>query len=243
MLTGFFDTIFGFMLNWPAYIAVIALAFLVSVIIVLVYKLMTNQQEMKQLKGDLKEFQKKMKSHKGNPEKLMKLQKEAMGVNMTYMRKSMKPTLITFLPILLIFGWMNAHFAYAPLEPGAEFSLTATLEEGINSNVSIEVPEGLTVISDTEAEIIDNKATFRLKGEEGEYYATLKHDDTEEDKHIIVTTEPRYAEVTSTYDGPIESITLGNDKLRVLWGLTWIWIYIIFAILFSTTLRKVLKVH
>lgn len=244
MFTPFLDSIFGFMLSWPPLAVTVAISFLMSLLIVVIYKLMTNQTEMKQLKSDLKDYQKQMKEHKNDTEKLMKLQKEAMSVNMKYMGKSMKPNLIAFIPIILIFGWMNAHLAYEPLPPGQEFALTATMEDAINSNVTLTVPEGLAIVGENTKEITDGTVDFTLKGEEGEYYATLEHGDSKVDKRILITTARDYAEVTETYkDSPFESVQLGNDKLRVLWKLTWIWTYIIFAILFSTVLRKLMKVH
>jgi len=244
MLTGFLDSIFGFLLNWPPYLAIIFLSFVISLLIVIIYRFMTNQDEMKRLKGELKEYQKKMKATRDDPDKLMKIQKEAMSINMQYMSKSMKPTLITFLPILLLFGWMNAHFAYAPLTPGEEFTLTAQLEEGINSNVSIDVPEGLAVVGPATKEITDGYVSFALKGEAGEYYATLEHEGKKQDKRILITEGREYASVSESYnEGVFERIELSNERLIVAFGLTWIWIYIICAILFSTTLRKALKIH
>ena len=97
MFDKFFDSIFGFMLVWDPLWAIAVLSFIISLVIVLIYKWMTDQKEMKQLKDDLSAYQKKMKGSKDNPEKLMKMQKEAMSLNMKYMGKSMKPPLITFI--------------------------------------------------------------------------------------------------------------------------------------------------
>ena len=135
MLDAFFDKIFGFMLSWPPFWSILVLSLLISLIIVLIYKWMTDQNEMKRLKDELSSRQKQMKELKNDPEKLMKAQKEAMSVNMKYMGKSMKPTLITFIPIILIFGWMNTHFAYEPLLPNEEFTLTANFQKEITGNL------------------------------------------------------------------------------------------------------------
>jgi len=58
----------------------------ITVIITLAYKYLTDQDKMKHLKGRQKEFQAEMKSHRDNPEKMMSVQKEAMKVNMEYMK-------------------------------------------------------------------------------------------------------------------------------------------------------------
>jgi uncharacterized membrane protein (DUF106 family) len=243
-LDPFFDSVFGFLLNWQPLWAVLLLSFIVSLIIVLVYKWMTDQQEMKRLKDDLSGYQKKMKTLRDKPEEMMKVQKEAMSLNMKYMGKSMKPTLITFIPILLIFGWMNAHFAYEPLMPGEEFSLLVSTHKGATGNISITVPEGLEVVGDSTQEIEDKTASFTLKGEAGEYYATLSNGGEDADKHILITEEPSYAQVIESYKGDIiKRAQLENKPLKVIWKLSWIWAYIISAIIFSMVLRKALKVY
>src|SRR3990172_2765284 len=202
-LDPFFDTAFGFMLNWPPLLAILILSFIISLIIVLAYKWLTDQNEMKRLKDELSTHQKKMKELKSEPEKLMKAQKEAMSVNMQYMTKSMKPTLITFIPIILIFGWMNVHFAYEPLMPNEEFSLAVNFEKEITGNVTINVPEGLEIIGDSTQLIEDKTAVFKLKGTEGEYYATLASNGQEVDKKIIITTKRKYAQVLETYKSDV----------------------------------------
>ncbi|MBW2970227.1 DUF106 domain-containing protein [Candidatus Woesearchaeota archaeon] len=241
--TSFFDTTFGFLLNWNPIYAITVISFIISLLIVIIYKYMTNQKEMKELKEKQKEYQKKMKETK-DTEKLMKIQKEAMALNMKYMGKSMKPTLITFIPILLIFGWMNAHFAYMPLMPGQEFNITAQMEKGITGSITINVPEGLEIIGENTKEITEREATFTLKGKEGEYYTTLASNNEEVDKQILITTEPKYAPVTESYKSDVfKTVKLENKPLKVWWKLGWIWVYIITAIVFSMLLRKLMKVY
>lgn len=243
VLNQFLDNILGFMLNWPPLTAILVLSAGISLLIVLVYKFMTDQKEMKQLKTQLKEYQKKMKTLRDKPEKLMKVQKEAMSINGKYMKKSMKPTLITFIPILILFSWMNAHFAYEPLLPGDPFELTAVMEDGVTGNVSITTPEGITATRGATARITERAVTFQLQGEAGRHYVTLEHDGASVDKEILID-DRDYADVTKKYDSDVfDSATLGNKKLRVLWNLTWIWAYIIFAIVFSMLFRKIMKVY
>jgi uncharacterized membrane protein (DUF106 family) len=244
MFDAFFDSAFGFLLNWPPLLAIAVVSFAISLLITLIYKWTTNQQEMKRLKDELKEHQAKMKSHKDNPEKMMAIQKQAMAVNMQYMSKSMKSTFITFIPILLIFGWMSSNFAYEPLMPNQEFTITAVLKKEISGNVSMTVPEGLEAVGDTTKPIENGMATFTLKGKEGDYFVTLASNGQEVDKRVLITTGKKYATVSETYKSDIfKSATLGNNPLKVFWKLSWIWAYIIFAIIFSTVLRKVMKIY
>lgn len=235
------DFVFGFLLGWPPLVSILLVSTVVSLLIVVSYKYLTDQKEMKRLKDELASHQKKMKEIK-EPEKLMAVQKDAMALNMQYMTKSMKPTLITFLPIILIFGWMNAHFAFEPLLPNEEFLLTAQVKDA--QNVSIVVPDGLSVTSASVAEVQDGIAKFSLKGEEGNYLVTLQGNGEEVDKDVIISSKRTYASVSQAYKSNVfESVALGNEKLIVFWKIGWLGTYIIAAILLSTVLRKLLRVY
>ncbi|MEM3154678.1 MAG: EMC3/TMCO1 family protein [Candidatus Woesearchaeota archaeon] len=243
-LDPFFDAAFGFLLNWPPLLAIAVVSFVISLLITLIYKWTTNQNEMKRLKDELAGYQKKMKELKNEPEKMMAVQKQAMALNMQYMRHSMKSTFITFIPILLIFGWMSANFAYEPLQPNQEFSITAAFQKEITGNVSIIAPEGLEIIGDTTKQINDGIATFTLKGKEGDYFVTIASNGQEVDKRVLITTGRKYAPVSENYKSDVfKTVTLGNAPLKVFWKLSWIWVYIILAIVFSTLLRKVMKIY
>ena len=252
MLNAFLDSIFGFVLNWHPAIAIALVSVVVSAIITVSYKFLTDQREMKRLKEQLAEFQKKMKGLRDNPEKLLAVQREAMAVNMEYMRKSMRPTLFTFLPIILIFGWMSAHFAYEPLGPNSDFTLTAILNN-YEENISIVVPEGMQVKKEPASlesrevgffrKHTEYLATFVLSGEEGKYLVTVQAGGEEIDREVLIFIEGFCAPIAQKYDLEVFwSVELGNPPLRVF-GLGWIWAYLIVAIAASQLLRKFLNVY
>jgi uncharacterized membrane protein (DUF106 family) len=78
-----------------------------SIIMTYAYKFLTDQALMRELKSEIDKLKKKMKEHRKDPEKLREVQKEMMPLNMKYFKKSMKPTLITLLPFLIIFFFLN----------------------------------------------------------------------------------------------------------------------------------------
>lgn len=86
------------------------LSFLITLVMTLLYKFLTDQKLMKELKDEMKELQKEMKMLKDSPEKMMEVQKRAMERNMKYLFQSLKPTLITFIPILIIFEWIRQYY-------------------------------------------------------------------------------------------------------------------------------------
>ncbi|MDO8555761.1 MAG: EMC3/TMCO1 family protein [Nanoarchaeota archaeon] len=94
----------------PPAIGVSIVAALLTALVTFAYKWLTNQEQMKSMKDDLKLLQQEMKLHKANPPKVMELQKQAMEKNLVLMKHSMKPTLYTFIPLIIIFGWIRTTF-------------------------------------------------------------------------------------------------------------------------------------
>jgi len=238
------------LLNMSPFLSLLVLALAISLIITLVYKFFTNQGEMKDLKEKQKDFQKRLKELRSNPEGMMKVQKEAMKVNMEYMKHSFKPTLITMLPIILIFGWMSAHLMYEPIYPGETYSITAEFAEGVTGETELIVGEGTTLISDAKQEI-SSAVAWNLKSEAGTHVLTVKSGNDEQKKKVLITKELRYEEPATSYQhSDIEKITVNYNKLKPLgkyslfgWQPGWLGVYIMLSIVFSIGLRKALKIH
>ena len=185
-----------------------------------------------------------MKEFKQDPKKVMEIQKRAMETNMKYMMHSLKPTLITFLPIIIIFGWLNAHLAYEPIMPGQEFTTTAIFEPGTMGSITLLIPEQIELLSDAKQEIKNNQATWNLKGATGEYILEYKFNEKTYKKELLITDKRDYKPpIEKIKDDSLKELRISNQKVRPLFGLSWIWTYIIFSIVFSMVLRKILKLH
>lgn len=239
------------LLNMSPFWGIFLLALVISLIITVVYKLVTNQNEMKRLKEEQKGYQKRMKELKSKPDEMMKVQKEAMKHNMEYMKHSFKPTLITMLPILLIFGWMNAHLMYEPIYPGEPFSVTAIFEEGLSGEAEMIVDEKTELISEAKQNI-NSDTTWRLKSSEGEHFLTVKVGKEEQTKKVMITKELKYEEMITKYEhSGISEMRINYNKLKPLgpgfnifgWYPGWLGVYIVLSLIFSIGLRKALKVY
>jgi uncharacterized membrane protein (DUF106 family) len=113
MLDGFFNAIFGWSINIDPLFGMFIITLVITVLITVAYKYLTDQHVMKSLKEEVKKMQKDVRKNKGNSEKMMAIQKEMMSKNMKMMKMNFKPMLITLLPILVLFGWMRA--VYDPM--------------------------------------------------------------------------------------------------------------------------------
>jgi len=98
----------------PAPYNLLLMAFILTGVITLAYKFITDQNLMKSLKGEAKDLQKKMKEFKSDPDKAMEIQKKIMENTMKTMKQSLKPMLFTFLPIIFIFGWLRDYYEVNP---------------------------------------------------------------------------------------------------------------------------------
>jgi len=254
LLNPVLDPILSPLLKLPPLFSIFIISAFISVLITLIYKFTTDQELMKSLKEKMKEHQKEIRQHqKSNPQKAMELQKKAMESNMQYMMHSMKSTLFTIIPIIIIFGWLNMHMAYYPLKPDTEFITTAVFRQGIHGTVSISVPDELTLLSDYNQTIQNNIASWTLKGPEGEYILDYMYrgEGTQSktfSREIIITNERVYKPVDKRVnDDKLKIIRVNNKKITYInlfgWKIGWLGSYIIFSIVISTLLRKVLKIH
>lgn len=237
------DTLFGFLLNWPPLLAVIFVSFVISLVSLLVTKFTTDQTEMKRLKDELDANQKKMKTLRDDPGKMMEIQKQTMATHAQYFRKSMIPTLVMLIPLGLLFNWMGAHFGHEPLNAGEEFLLRAIAQEEVTGNVSL-TAEGLNVTSNAVQQWSNGEAVFRLSGPNGDYLAEFSSNNASVQKSIIVA-DNRYAPVSETYkkNSAFKEVRIENKELDLVWRIGWLGTYIISAIVFISVLRKLLKVY
>lgn len=243
----FLDPVFSPLLNLPTLWAVILLSFFISLIITLIYKYVTDQNLMKQLKEEMKEFQKQIKELKKEPEKAMQVQKQSMKTNMKYMTLSMKSTLYSFIPIILIFGWMSANFAYDPILPGQEFTTTVTFKEGAQGKIELSVPEGITINGRAKKDIRDREAKWLLSGERGEYLLEYIFNGKKYGKELLIAEKQYKTPLKNIRDEYVKSIQIDHNKKILLnlfgWKMGWLATYIIFSIIFSIIVRKVIKVY
>jgi uncharacterized membrane protein (DUF106 family) len=251
-LDAIFNPVFGPLLKLHPFLTIFIVSFLITFLVTIVYKFTTDQKLLKKLKEDLKLYQKGMRAEK-DTKKMMEIQKKAMDANMKYMMASFKSTLYTFIPIIIIFAWLNSHIAYYPLYPNQNFNVTAEFAEGAAGIVSLNATPDLTFISAQTYNITSDKLKYQwtLKGEKGEYMLNLKYNEEAYNKKILITEE-------RTYELPLQ--TIKNSKLRTIkienqqvhpfgnfslfgWLPGWLSTYIVISIGLSMLFRKIFNLY
>jgi len=246
VLDNLLNPLFSPLLKLPVAWAIIIISLAIAVLITFVYKWMTDQHLMRTLKADIKGFQRQMKELKHDPKKVMEVQKRAMETNMKYMMHSMKPTLITFIPIIIIFGWLNAHLAFDPILPGQDFTTTALFAKGTAGEITLGVPEGMELLNKAEQTIVNNQAEWTLKGATGNYLLEYEYGGQAFTQELLITEERAYEKPVKTIKGgQLKTLRINNQKVKPISFLPFGWLgtYIIFSIVFSISLRKLMKLH
>ncbi len=242
------DPILNPLLELNPLVALIIISGIIALFMTIIYKWMTDQELMKVLKADMKKFQKEMKELREHPDKMIEAQKKAMETNMKYMKQSFKPTLVTLLPVLLIFGWLNAHLAFMPIVPAQEFGTYVEFQEGASGSIEIIPPEGFKLLSGKVVDIKNSRAFWKLKGPTGRHMIEYNYNNITYNKNVLITNTQNYEEPVKEIDkNNIKTINIDNKPMKPLnifgWEIGWLGTYIIFSIIFSMTLRKILKLH
>ena len=223
----------------------VIITFLITLLITLVYKYTTNQELVKKLRDEMKDIQKQIKENSHDLEKVKGLQKQSFEKAGIQFKQSMKPMIITMIPMIIILGWLASNLSFEALKPGEEFNVDIEVKE-FNTTVLLNAPAGLEVL-DEKGKKAGPNADWKLKGSEGEYILefVVKGEDKDKlyTKELIITKGNNYKEPVKLIDDEsVKSIKVGNKPMRIL-GLSWFWAYFILAIAFNSLTRKLLKVY
>ena len=239
------DLMFGWVLAFDLWIAIFILAFLITLLMTLVYKWATDQNEMKRLKKQLKDLQKKMREQRENPKNVMQLQKKLMSINMEYMKKSLKPALYTFIPIILVFGWMAANLAFAPVLVGESVDVTVTMREP--AYITLDAP-GVLVEGSAEQETLERQASWSVSASEpGNYTLQFTTREGASASHEFVVGSFAGSSIVS-HGAPFRESEIAYPKATPFCEFSmsgyqpgWLFTYIVFSIVLSLLMRKALK--
>lgn len=238
------DFLFGWILEFDLWVGILILAFFITLLMNLVYMWATDQKEMKRLKRKLKEMQKKMREQRDNPKQAMALQKKMMSLNGQYMKKSLKPAIYTFIPIIIVFGWMAANLAFAPIAVGDSVNVSLELEEP--AWVTLEA-SGMHIEGAAEQESLERQVSWVVSADAvGNYTLLFRTRDGEETSRELVVGE-RASSSEVSHQAPFKQSVVEYPKATPLGDFSlfgyepgWLITYILFSIVLSLLMRKVM---
>lgn len=228
--------------------AIVIISFSISLLTMFAFMIFTDQKAMKQLRDEVKELQKKMKEFKNNQKKVMEIQKQMMDKNMKYMKHSMKVTLFTLLPLILIFGWMNENLSYEPIRPNETFTITIAFDKNAVGTAQVVMLDDLSLLDNNATKQIDKEVKWHFKGEAGSHLIEWRAAGKTYTMEVLISNEQEFAPaIKQINDNNVKFIRIDYQK-KILFDFLgmkfgWLGTYIIFSLIFSSLLKKILNVH
>ncbi len=262
-------------LAWPPILVILLVSLFVSVLSVVVYKFTTNQTKLKSIHEEQKNLRAEIKKNQKNPEKAMKLNQRAMELSMEIMPESMKSMIFTFIPIIIIFGWLSANLSFMPLYAGDTFTTSMTFEKLLpGQQATLSASPGLGIVSAATQDVIGDKVVWELKSQaagtynltyvygSGAYSETyslpvkISEDGARDYLNPVLARQKKILFLIPSGTGISEKsnivqIKVDMQPVRPLgqsfnlfgWYPGWLAIYIISSLVFTSVLRKYMKVY
>lgn len=198
-------------------IDVFVFSFFVILVINIFYKILLDQQQMKQLRERMKEMNERIKEEqkKGNTEKVNKLLGELMSENGKIMRMSLKPMVVSFIIVILALPWISGIYGdkEVKLNDGkGELSIDSSVYQVQKTQSGVEI-SGIGFIETPKngIELAGSKWNVAMSGNEVKFSRIIAY-------------------------MPFALPFIGSD-------LGWLGWYFLSALLFMVVTRKLLKVY
>lgn len=97
----------------PGYQEVLIISLLLSLIMVILTKVLTDQNEIKKAKREMKFYQDKIKKAQGSGDKdaVGKLSNDMLKASSKQLKQSMKPMIVSMIIFVVAIGWLGAEYA------------------------------------------------------------------------------------------------------------------------------------
>ena len=267
IITGVFDfLLFPFRGLAPIW-GITFLSLLSGVLILLVYKAVSNQEAIKTLKKRIWGNFFGIYLFRDEPTQILKTQAHLLGSVFRYLGHSLRPLLVLIIPIILICIQMQLRYGHQNLRPGEEAIVSATLTppDGVLTNpVELRSSPGITVqtppLRIAELNEVDwkikitagGKQTLNFLTDSGDFARIL--DISPRISRLYPTTKRASFSALLEYPGEdflpadllLNSVSINYPPAKInLFGIRLHWIiwYFILAMIFGFALKKPLRVE
>lgn len=100
----------GSLLQWNLTFGMLIIVFMISLMISIAQKYLTDQETLKEIKKEQKALREEMNLVKDDPAKIMELNKKQMQKIPLVFEASMRPLIYTAIPFIIFFRWFNDFF-------------------------------------------------------------------------------------------------------------------------------------
>jgi uncharacterized membrane protein (DUF106 family) len=102
---------FGALIDWNLTLGMLIVVFLMGLLTTFAQKYTTDQKTLRELKKEQKEVQKEMQKYRQDPKKMLEIQKSLMPTTFKIMELSMRGSIFTIIPFILLFRWFMDFFS------------------------------------------------------------------------------------------------------------------------------------
>ncbi|MDX1570344.1 MAG: hypothetical protein R3200_07655 [Xanthomonadales bacterium] len=125
LLNPAFDAVDGFLAGFAAQpVRLIFWAFVGSLVTMLLYQRLSRQDQMGQLKGELRQAQRALSNFDGEFDELRPLIARTLGLSMKQLGLSLGPAVLASLPLIFLLAWAATRFAANAPDPGDPVQVT-----------------------------------------------------------------------------------------------------------------------
>ncbi len=128
------------------WVGMTVVSFLTALLMLEVYKHTSNQAAIRRAKDRIKAHLLEMRLYQDNMRVTLAAQGAIVKANGAYMAANLKPLAVMIVPLVLILAQLSLWFDRAPLRPGEETLVKATLEtpaDPVAAGLALETPPGL----------------------------------------------------------------------------------------------------
>ena len=267
IITRLFDLLlFPFRTLAPIW-GIVFLSLLSGILILLVYKAVSNQEKIKTLKKRIWGHFFGIYLFRDEPTQILKAQVCLMGSVFRYLGHSIRPLLVLIIPIILICIQMQLRYGHNNLQPGDEYIVSATLappDRVLTAPVELRASSGITIQTPPLRIPESNEVDWRIKiNDTGRHSLTFVTDSGDFARTLDIS--PRISRIYPTikraslsarleYPGQnflpgnssLNSVTISYPPAEInLFGIKLHWIiwYFILAMIFGFALKKPLRVE
>jgi len=249
-------------------VAMTALSLLTALLMLLVYRLTSNQQRIRAVKDKIIAHLLEMRLYRDSLRITFRAQGNILWYNLKYLGHSARPMLVMIVPLVLAIIHIDQWFGYESLNPGEAAIVKVRLKEGCQPSheiVSVESSPGFII--ETSALRIDKEGEvdWRLRATEpGSWDLIVMVNNQAVAKRIVVggrslsrispakvarnwidqLVNPGEAAISAT--SAVKMIEIGYPARRMAvfgWRLHWLIVYLVLSVVFGFALKGLFKVE
>jgi len=244
-----------------------AICMVVTTIVVIIFKYLTNQKEIKVVKDRIKLHFMEIRIYKDDLREVLKAQKEILKNNFWYVIYNIQGAIPIGIVFLLALSQINLRYGYTPILPGETFDVKVIYAKDADRKPEpkLILPEGVESVTPALHLGGEDEVSWQLRASEaGNYKIGFTACDQEYTKEIIIgkISSPfgpqilrsgflaallNSAEPAIPEKALLESIEIGYQPKHFKciffgWNMHWLLVLPILTISFGLVMRKILKV-